>query len=320
MRHLLIAALVLAGVSGCDWTKPKTPAADERTKKEALAQARRLKRACGSAETYDRLKAYAFDEAAKIGRVDTRVLDRVAAGVTVRMENPVAKSRDESLDVTVCEGHLVLDLPPGLEDAFDGDRRLEADVQYAAQAAVDGSGLVYQMQGAEPIIYRLAALTLGAPRAAPPTVAAAPPVPPRLEPVPVPSQSFEWERAAARTPSPPPRPASPAPRPAPAPVEVAAPEPAPPRPAPVARPAFNCRVARGRVERMICGDASLAAQDRRMSSAFYAALAGGDPEQRAALRGSRDRWLAFRNRCPTAACVSQAYADRVSEIADIAGS
>ena len=317
MRHLLMLALVTTGASGCDWTKPNTPAADERTRKEALANARKLKRACGSAETYDRLKAYAFDEAAKIGRTRSPMLDTLAANVTVRMENPVAKSRDEELDVTVCEGHLVLDLPPGTEDAFDGDRRLEADVEYAAQAAVDGSGLVYQMQGAEPIIYRLAALTLNGSRAAPvvvaaappeapPTVAAAPPVLARPRPAP-PAPEPVRERAGAQLPSPP--------RPPIAPSEIVMPTlPT----APVARPSFNCRVARGRVERMICGDAALAAQDRRMSSRFYAALATGDPEVRAALRGSRDRWLAFRNRCPTTACVSQAYADRTAEIADIA--
>jgi uncharacterized protein len=38
-----------------------------------------------------------------------------------------------------------------------------------------------------------------------------------------------------------------------------------------------------------------------------------------ALRASRDRWLAFRNRCPSASCVAQAYRDRLDEIADIAG-
>ena len=56
-----------------------------------------------------------------------------------------------------------------------------------------------------------------------------------------------------------------------------------------------------------------------MSSGYYAGMARGDAEARAALRQSRDRWLAFRNRCATAACVSQAYADRTAEIAEIAG-
>lgn len=322
----MIAALLATSLGGCGLTEPKNPAADERSAKDKLANARRLKRACGSAETYDRLKAFAFDEATKIRRGSSPMLDAIATGVTVRMENPVAKSRDEELDVTVCEGHLIFDLPPGLSDAFDGDRRLEADVEYAAQAAVDGSGLVYQMQGAEPLIYRLAALGLrddaaGAgpqvasasvpastpaePSATPTAIAAAPP------PAPVPPRVAAPPSASRPTPRLAPRPAPPPPR-----AEVVEER---PRPVAVARPAFNCRVARGRVERMICADPGLAGQDRRMSSAFYAALARGDGEVRAALRGSRDRWLGFRNRCPTAACVSQAYEDRMAEIDDIAG-
>ena len=72
----------------------------------------------------------------------------------------MVKSRDDALNVTVCSGRFVLELPPGAENAFDGERRLSADVEYAAQAALDGSGLVYQMDGAEPIIYRLATVGL----------------------------------------------------------------------------------------------------------------------------------------------------------------
>lgn len=310
MRKWMGVAMLAMGLWGCGWTEPKTPAADERRASEKRAQARQLRRACGSPETYDRLKAYVFDEATKIRRGESSMLETIAAHVTVRMENPVAKSRDESLDVTVCEGRFILDLPPGLEDAFDGDRRLQADVEYAAQAAVDGSGLVYQMQGAEPIIYRLAALTLGRRSDTRVAAASSPAQPPASQPTAAPEPS-----APPRPQDPPPpvsRPAEPPPRP-----DL---EPAPQRQVAVARPSFNCRVARGRVERMVCADAELATLDRRMSSAFYAALAGGDGRTRAALRGSRDRFLAFRDRCPTAACVAQAYRDRMDEIADIAGS
>jgi uncharacterized protein len=71
---------------------------------------------------------------------------------------------------------------------------------------------------------------------------------------------------------------------------------------------------------MICTDPELAAQDRRMSSLFYATLARGDGDVRAALRSSRDRFLRSRDRCGSAACVAQAYDDRVAEIRDIGGS
>jgi len=86
-----------------------------------------------------------------------------------------------------------------------------------------------------------------------------------------------------------------------------------------ARPSFNCRHARSRSERLVCSDGALAARDRRMSSQFYSALAGADPRTQRALRASRDRFLAYRNRCGSASCVAQAYEDRMDEIRDIAG-
>lgn len=329
-RAPVALALIAAPLSGCDWTTPKVPGAEQRAAQRKLADARRLKKACGSAETYDRLKALTFEEANRLRRGGDPVLDRVEASTTLRMENPVASSRDETLDVTVCRGSLVLDLPPGVEDAFNGGNHLRADIEYAAQAAADGSGLVYRMKGAEPIIYRLAALTLprGAqqpqvatvaataePPAAPADqiatredVAPAPPRPPLPQPEPRRPREVAPPAEAPRTPSPPLTR-----RPAPPPVVTAAPA------SMGAQPSFNCARVTGRVLRLICADPALAAQDRRMSSMFYQTLASGDDQTRAALRSTRDRFLAFRDRCPTAACVAQAYSDRMAEIRDIGG-
>ena len=122
--------------------------------------ARRLQAACASPATYDRLKQTAFAEAIRIRNADPVNLATLATYSTVRMEQPQVKGRDETLDVTVCTGRFVLDIPPGAERAFGGARRLEADIEYSAQAAADGSGLVYKMRGAEPIIYKLAAFDL----------------------------------------------------------------------------------------------------------------------------------------------------------------
>jgi len=129
-----------------------------------------------------------------------------------------------------------------------------------------------------------------------------------------------------------PAPPRPAPRPTPAPklARSAPPEReadvprdyvAPPTPVRVAsaRPSFDCRRARSRVERMVCGSDELARADRSMSSTFYAALARADGDTRAELRSSRDRFLRFRDRCTSDACVAQAYADRTAEIRDMAG-
>lgn len=348
--------VLLAGVSlaGCDAAKPKVPGVEQRAAARKLADARRLHKACGSAETYDRLKAFTFDEANRLRRNAAPVLDAVESTATLRMENPVAINRDEQLDVTVCRGALVLDLPPGVADAFNGDSHLRADVEYSAQAAADGSGLVYQMKGAEPIIYRLAALTLptaSAQRGAAPQPPApagelasqdvAPPMPtqappPRRPPVAQtpPVETPPPRRAPAERPAPtPPRIAAPAaprvavaaaPRTAPPPVQPVAPPPRPVSP-PItsrasmnAQPSFSCARVTGRVLRLICTEPTLAAQDRRMSSMFYATLASGDDGTRAALRSSRNRFLAFRDRCATAECVAQTYDDRMAEIRDIA--
>src|SRR5207237_5229052 len=83
-----------------------------------------------------------------------------ATSSLVRIEQPRVVSRDETLDVTVCSGRFILEIPPGAERAFGGEHQLAADIEYAAQAAADGSGLVYQIKGAEPIIYKLAAFDL----------------------------------------------------------------------------------------------------------------------------------------------------------------
>ncbi|HYD38464.1 MAG TPA: hypothetical protein VEA60_12670 [Allosphingosinicella sp.] len=206
------------------------------------------------------------------------------------------KSRDEALNVTVCGGHFVLELPPGAENAFDGERRLTADVEYAAQAALDGSGLVYQMDGAEPIIYRLATFGLaGRPM-------------PKMVAVPQPSAP----------PGAPPQVAvvEPAPEPVPPGPEAGA---APPPTRVTARPSFNCRYARTGTEKMICASPRLAARDREMASLWYALMARSDPAARAHLRRSRDSFLDRRERCGSESCVDSAYVSRMAELRRIAG-
>ena len=313
-RPMLVIACALA-LSGCDWMKPRQPLAAETSAEAARANARKLKRACGSQATYDRLKALLFEEAARVRKGDSPVLDKLAEVAVVRMESPVARSRDNELNVTVCTGKFVLELPPGAEDAFDGDRRLEADVEYAAQAAADASGLVYQMQGAEPIIYRLAALDLQrrGSRSAIPAPVEQRPFPEVLAETAIDAPLGQEEADVDERPEPP--------RIVPPPVVSPPPRddlPQATRRERAARPSFNCRYARSRVEKMICADDALAARDRQMSAVFYDALAGADGRTRAALRSSRDRFLGYRDRCPDADCVGQAYADRIREIGDIA--
>ncbi|MEA3017601.1 MAG: hypothetical protein QOI38_2323 [Sphingomonadales bacterium] len=300
----LAAALLLLGA--CDWMQKRDAPGAKSEAEQRAERDQRIRRACSSSSTYDRLKELAFDEAARIRGRDPRELDALAAASVVRMEGPVPKSRDETLNVTVCRGRFILELPPGVENAFDGQRRLSADIEYAAQAAADGSGLVYHMEGAEPIIYRLATaggvlprVLAQAPQPQPqPAAAPAPSTPPRTEP-------------------------QPAPRGNPAPEREAAPQPkAKAEPGAQARnagsPSFNCSYARTRSERLVCANGTLAARDRQMAALYYSVMANADVGTRAHLRRSRDAFLSRRERCGSEDCVMSIYDARIQEIRRIA--
>ena len=316
----VVALLVLvAAVIGYATTRGYNQKKTEVAKAELPKKREKLQDACASNATYARLKEVAFEEAVRIRNADPGNLDTLAAHSVVRMENPVVKSRDEELNVTVCTGRFVLELPPGSEAGFGGERRLVADIEYAAQSAADGSGLVYQMSGAEPIIYRLANFELRGLRFEPP---GAPLDDSQMAEAPEPPSAPTEDGPPPPEPGPPP---APEPQPRAAPKAPPAPRPAPvARPAPreqqrtaTARPSFNCRYARTRGEKMVCSSDRLAAKDRAMSSLFYSALADADPGTRAQLRRSRDRFLAYRDRCGNEGCVAEAYDGRMDEIRDI---
>ena len=105
-------------------------------------------------------------------------------------------------------------------------------------------------------------------------------------------------------------------RAAPAPADPLAPASAAPR-ATSARPSFNCSNARTRSERAVCGSSGLAALDRSMAEVYNYALDGANARTASELRRTRDRFLAYRERCPTDACIADAYRGRIREINDI---
>jgi hypothetical protein len=295
---LWLAAAGAALLGGCDWMKKKDPPQARSATELAAAQQERIRKACASDGTYARLKELVFDEAARIRKSDPRNLDPLAAAAVVRMEDPVVKSRDDALNVTVCAGRFVLELPPGAENAFDGERRLTAEVEYAAQAALDGSGLVYQMDGAEPIVYRLATFGMNG-RPMPKIVA----VPRPGAPAAAPPQPAAVEPAA---PAEPPRPPAPKTMPSTPPTRV------------TVRPSFNCRYAHTGTEKLICRSPRLAARDREMASLWYALMARADPGTRAHLRRTRDAFLDRREECGSENCVDSVYASRMAELRRIA--
>jgi len=114
----------------------------------------------------------------------------------------------------------------------------------------------------------------------------------------------------------------PAPEPAPEPDE--APDPLAPEPTPppetssnAARPSFNCRSASTQGERAVCDNPTLAALDRTMAAQYRGAQARADSSQRQLLLETRDRFLGFRDRCPSDSCIDRAYRGRMREIDDI---
>ena len=67
----------------------------------------------------------------------------------------------------------------------------------------------------------------------------------------------------------------------------------------------------------MCNDDGLASLDRQMASQFYSARSRADPAERALLERTRGRFLAYRDRCGSNACMAAAYRDRMREISDI---
>lgn len=149
-----LALIALLAIGGCDKFHHKSPAA-------AKAETKRQQTACASSVAYDRLKNSIFDQAIAKGPADRSNLDTLADYSVARMEDPVVKGWDQSLDITRCQGRFILEVPPGAERGLGGARQLQADLEYTAQPSADGAGLVYKQRGADAIVSKLAAFNLG---------------------------------------------------------------------------------------------------------------------------------------------------------------
>lgn len=156
---LLAAALSLGA---CGRAEPSGATANAAAQADEAATSR-LRQACGSPATFARLKELAFDDAARLRGDAARALDRVATQTTAQLDGPTLVSGDPRLGLATCSGLFTLTLPA--ESTAGADRRLAAQVEFAAQVAPDGSGLVYDMDGAGPIVERLA--LIGGPPAEP---------------------------------------------------------------------------------------------------------------------------------------------------------
>ena len=248
---------------------------------QAAPQADPAKR-CAAAATYDMIKRDLFRRAAELRGSDQAAYDRLAAAAVVRMENPVLESEDTNTGAINCSGSLSLDLPPGVA-VVGGRRTLMADVDYTIQRAADRSGDVVLLKNADAIVAPLATLA-------------------RTAPAPQPSAPIGSNAVAPVDPL------------APVPEGSATP---PPAPGPSGRPSFECANARTRGEIAVCQDSGIAALDVNMAAQYRRSLAVATPAQRALLQSTRDRFLAYRDRCPNRSCIADAYTGRMREIRDI---
>jgi uncharacterized protein YecT (DUF1311 family) len=237
---------------------------------------------CSSKQTYDLIKRDLFRRAAQLRGSDQAAFDQLSNYAVLRMENPVMESQDESTGAVNCSGSLSLDLPPGV--AIVGSRRtLTADVDYTVQTAADGSGTVVLLRNADSIVTPLATLAkVSQPQAQPGEEQPG-------------AEEVEENVAASESAN----------------KDVG------PRTDYPGRPSFDCSNAETRGEIAVCSDSGLSALDVNMATQYRRALASASPEQRATLQRTRDRFIAYRDRCPSRSCIGDAYVGRMKEIRDI---
>lgn len=282
----LIGGLVILLLLVAYFASNRNPDQDKLTGNElTTAQAANPEKRCGSQATYELIKRELFRRAAQMRGSDQAAYDSIAASAVVRMENPVMESQDEASGAINCSGSLSLDLPPGVE-VVGGRRTLMSDIDYTIQPAADASGDVILLKNADAIIAPLATLA----RVAQPQVMEMNQVTPAQ-----PQDNLSAPEAGNAQP-------------------VPAPSSSPSYPG---RPSFDCANARTKGEIAVCSDPGLSALDVNMAAQYRRALAGADDEQRAALQSTRDRFLAYRDRCPNRQCISDAYTGRMREIRDI---
>ncbi|NUQ17139.1 MAG: hypothetical protein HOP95_01595 [Sphingomonas sp.] len=266
------------------------------------AKAPSPEKACASNETYELIKRELFHRAAQLRGSDQAAFDELSRYAVVRMENPVMESQNSSTGAINCSGSLSLDLPPGV-GVVGGRRTLSSDVDYTIQPAADGSGNVVLLRNADAVVAPLATLA---------RVGQAAPAP--STPGPTPTAPVETNGVAPVQPqtsfptTPPPQRPQQQHRPS-APSAPAVPT--------GARPSFDCSKARTKGEIAVCSNAGLAALDRNMAAQYGRAVQQATPEQRALLRSTRNRFIAYRDRCPNRSCIGDAYVGRMREIRDI---
>lgn len=112
-----------------------------------LTPQQKANQVCASQSTYDTLKEMLFDGVVKQYVGDPVPINNFRHATTARMEYPLVKDINNQLQRTDCSGRLTIDVPAGWRDAFGGESKLEADIQYSIQPSADGSGDVITGSG-----------------------------------------------------------------------------------------------------------------------------------------------------------------------------
>lgn len=245
---------------------------------------------CAAQSTYDLIKRELFRRAAALRGSDQSAYDKLAAYAVVRIDRPLLASEDEGTGAIGCTGSLTLDLPPGVA-VVGGRRTLTADIGYTLQGAADGNGQVLTLTNADAIVTPLATLARTGGQALDPLAPAAPPTDPLAPGTEIPPAT-EGE-------------------------PLGPPDDMPRPPQISATPSFNCANARTRGEIAVCRSPGLAALDQEMAAKYRSAIASSDRRTRVELERSRNRFLSFRDQCPSDDCIADTYRGRIREIRDI---
>jgi uncharacterized protein YecT (DUF1311 family) len=234
---------------------------------------------CGALPAQEEVKRQLFARAAEIRGSNSDDYASIAGFAVLQLDGAASDAPGAATRMVECRAKATLRLPAGLKVA-GGRTTLVGDVGYSIAPGERGTVTLGQ---ADSIALPLATLTQNRP--------AAPVAAPPLD---------EVESSDPLAPGD----AEPEFQPAPATTNVA-------------RPSFDCRAARTDGEVAVCDNPTLAALDRVMAAQYRAAIARADALQGRQLRESRDRFLGFRDRCPSESCIDGAYRGRMREIDDI---
>lgn len=235
---------------------------------------------CATVSSTEAVKRELFRRAAEIRGSNATSYARIAEFALLQMSDAAPTAPSSAEQAVECSGRATLRLPPNLTVA-GGRTSLSGTIGFSVGRANKGAAPVISMTDDEAITIPLSTLSQKS--------AAPPPAAPVTEPDPI------------------------APMPGPAPT----PEVDPVATAVTVRPSFDCRYARTSGEQAVCGNSTLAGLDQEMAARYRAAAARADPPQARLLQFTRDRFLGYRDRCASDACIATTYRGRMREIEDI---